>query len=142
MSLSILPMTKEFLRSNIEEFLKVDEVIGRDFWIIDNFLVELPEKWELSFMALNGGLLVGFLIASRKITSIHIHRLAVRSQWQSKGIGETLIRRLFEETRYAHLPITLKVDTHNARAVSFYIRLGFSVVHQDNDRTEMKRLRQ
>ena len=140
MGFDILPMTKEMLRSNPEQFLEVDRVIGRDFWVIDNFLVELPKKWELSSVALDNGFLVGFLVASEKNASIHIHRLAVGSLWQSKGVGEALVRALLEKVHDAHIPITLNVDTHNSRAVSFYVRMGFSAVQQGIDKIEMKRL--
>ncbi|HRJ30850.1 MAG TPA: GNAT family N-acetyltransferase [Cyclobacteriaceae bacterium] len=135
-------MSKEMLQNNIGQFLEVDRVIGRDFWAIDNFLIELPRKWQLSFVAFDDDLLVGFLVASEKNASIHIHRLAVRREWQSKGIGEALVRGLIECMRHERLPITLKVDTLNSRAVSFYARLGFSVVQKENDRIEMKRLSQ
>lgn len=68
--------------------------------------------------------LIGYLIASKKKCSYHIHKLMIEKEHRSMGIG----RKLIEQFRTS-LPngsnITLKVSENNQKAIDFYKRHGF-----------------
>lgn len=125
-------LTKAYIINNLIELMEIDSEINQEAWTVDNFLCELPQKWDLSFVATFDKQLVGFVIVSKKEKSIHIHRLAVKARFQSRGIGATLIEHVSEEAKKQHLKITLKVYRDNQRAIAFYRKLGFQFLAESN----------
>jgi ribosomal protein S18 acetylase RimI-like enzyme len=122
-------LTKEKLKEQLAVLLAVDAATPGQHWTAENFLYDLPDKWELSFFSTSDGQEVsGFVIASSKNETIHIHRLAVGGNFQVRGIGKQLVevvksRALNRKVR----SITLKVATQNASAILFYHKLGFFI---------------
>ncbi|MBZ5647584.1 MAG: GNAT family N-acetyltransferase [Acidobacteriia bacterium] len=104
---------------------------SHESWGESQFLLELPEKWELSRVVLDENAVCGFLIASRKGDLMHIHRFAVAEAQRSSGLGRRLLDELAGGGNERHAAgITLSVAAGNDRAVSFYERAAFSVVEQ------------
>lgn len=134
----IADLEKKLLLGQMSDFLKIDEVIGQELWSESNFLSDLPNKWNLSLIATSNKKLIGFLIASRKELSIHIHRLAIKQQFQSDGIGKTMVLRLIEKGESYKLPITLKVHQENIRALKFYKKLDFKSMRKSGTNIEMQ----
>lgn len=64
------------------------------------------------------GLPIGYLIASQKAESLHIHHIAVQNDYRNRNIGYLLMRNL-ETNMVAQdikLPMTLKVFNKNDKA--------------------------
>lgn len=93
-------------------------------WQLRHFAQVLPGKHELSAAAVAGGSAVGFLVASRKPASVHVHRLAVDPDRWGTGIASTLLARLLAQSDHV---VTLNCDPQNQRALAFYVRAGFQV---------------
>ena len=103
--------------------------LADEYWSSQHFLTELSRKWELSHYILNeSGSLIGFLIASEKPDSVHIHKFVIDHQAQSKGLGASLLNQLLGITPKN---ITLKVNLNNTQAISFYKKHNFSVSSQN-----------
>jgi ribosomal protein S18 acetylase RimI-like enzyme len=136
--LKIQPISRRFLESSLNIFIQIDRVIKTDNWVAENFLSELPQKWDLSLAALLDDAIIGFLIASRKKESLHIHRLAVKHEYQSKGVGKMLLLELLTLGEKYAMPTTLKVDCSNEGAINFYKRLGFNVQSRNGNNFEMR----
>lgn len=133
MEIEVMPLSKSEMIRNIEKILLLDQVIVGEEWIKDNFLAELPEKWQFSFQAYAEDLMAGFLVASRKEHAVHIHRLAVGNQHQNMGVGNRLMNALINESRGKNIEsITLKVLHSNIKAIEFYKRLGFKLRNREN----------
>ena len=97
MTAYIKPLTKEKLKELLPAFLDIDAGTLGEQWIDENFLYDLPDKWQLSFFSSNDTHdVMGFIIASSKTEAIHIHRLAVDRHFQSKGIGQQLVEMVKE----------------------------------------------
>ena len=72
----------------------------------------------------------GLLIAGIQILPVH----------QRKGIGSELIRSVIGEAKQKALPVRLEVVKASPDAKRFYLRLGFEVI-QDRDDRELMEMR-
>ena len=135
MTAGIFPLTSEQLQTYIQYFLDIDANIAGEPWTVHNFKYDLPGKWDFSFFSVSdNGEISGVLIASRKIASIHIHRLAVAKHFQNRGIGKHLIEAIIRKTIAEKLNrVTLKVSKKNVSVILFYKKLGFRVYADELD---------
>lgn len=116
-------LSKEIMPQYVSDIVGMSaRNIDDEYWSAGHFLTDLPGKWELSFLVLFESKLVGFLIASRKEASVHIHKFVVDGPMQRSGLGSSMLRRLKDITPDI---ITLKVKTDNKKALAFYLKEGF-----------------
>lgn len=71
--------------------------------------------------------LAGFVDFRRAPDGCHLHTMVIMPEWQSKGVGTSVLEVLRAEARTLDQPLTLEVLKSNPRARSFYERAGFSV---------------
>ena len=80
---------------------------------------------------------IGVQLVDRLGTHIQLQQLYIAKDFQRRGFGTELLRRLFIEAQSAKLPIRLRVLAVNpARAL--YERLGFMVVETTSERVFME----
>jgi len=86
---------------------------------------------EKSFVALDGTVPVGFLLAERLDNALYIVELSVAQHAQNRGIGRQLIDFLLKHAREEDYPAltltTFKAVPWNA---PFYARLGFEKIEE------------
>lgn len=135
MKTSIFPLTPELSQEYMQYLLNIDANTLGEAWTAHNFSSELPGKWDFSFFSMSHNKKIsGFLIASRKKESIHIHRLVVAKDLQAKGIGKQLVETIIRKTASEKSNrVTLKVSKNNVSAISFYKKLGFRVYADEGD---------
>ncbi len=129
-------------KSKLVDYLRQLEIIDADMlgepWGQAQWLMDLPSKWELSWVLLREARPIGFLIASRKESALHIHRLAVAANERGKGWGGVLMANAARRALEQGCPnITLKVHQANTGAIAFYTRLGFTALGRQPDSLEM-----
>jgi len=126
----ILVLNPDLVHRFMEEFLLVDRDMLGEPWSPAHFLAERPEKWRWSHLALDPeGRVEAFVIASLKGDVIHCHRVAVRSDRRSRGLGAVILRAVGEAAEAGGVNrIGCKVARENDRAVRWYRRLGFRVI--------------
>lgn len=56
-----------------------------------------------------------------------LHEIQLLPAYQGRGIGTTLLRRAIAHAHAHHVPLQLRVLTHNIRAQQLYTRLGFVI---------------
>lgn len=136
----VYPLTLDRLQEFMPYLLDIDAQTLGETWTDSNFSYDLPHKWDFSFFATcDDQKISGFVIASRKPGSIHIHRLAVAKNLQGMGIGKQLVEKIIRKTTNEKLNrITLKVSKYNTTAVSFYQKLGFLVFIDEGDNHYME----
>lgn len=93
-------------------------------WELENFTRELPGKAELSLVAMAAGKPVGFLIASRRPTGVHVNRVAVHPDHRGTGIASWMLARLFVQSCGV---VSINCDRQNGPALALYTRAGFHV---------------
>ena len=137
-SVSFEHLTKEIARKYVSSFLAIDKSMKGEPWGESHWLMDLPEKWNLSWFIHRDRVLLGYIVASRKGTALHVHRLAVVSTEQGRGWGArmvTIAARKGLSRGCTH--VTLKVHRSNQQAIEFYRRLGFDVAGQSSENLEM-----
>lgn len=98
-------------------------------WTKDNFLYELPKKWQFSFAAYEGTRLTGFCFASNKITGVYyIHLLFIASSERGKSFGGKMIEHAKKIALDNNIhSIELRCPETNQTALAFYKKQGFIV---------------
>jgi ribosomal protein S18 acetylase RimI-like enzyme len=100
-----------------------------EHWDDTHWLLDLPGKWELSRVAVERGEIQGFIVATRKPGTVHIHRMAVDHEARGRGLGAALLRAVAgAAVESGCLTLSLKVDPRNHSARRFYTALGFTTV--------------
>ncbi len=95
-------------------------------WSRSMFSTELAKPSSLSLAAVEGSVLVGYVVISRYVDAWHIMNVAVAPTHRRTGIASRLLERLFELTRDdARRGYTLEVRVSNASAIRLYEQLGF-----------------
>ena len=123
-------LTKELLISRLNEIIKISkEAIPRENWSEENYLYELPRKWELSRVVIVDDKIVGYTIISEKESSLHLHKIVVKKNSRGKGIGRMLLQNLEE---IGEKSVTLKVGIENIDAKKFYASLNYIKICEGN----------
>ncbi len=101
--------------------------IGEELWKEENFLLELPLKWELSFAAENRDSVIGYIIGSEHEPKLSIvNKILVDHSYRGYGIGKRLISRYFAACLEKGIETSeLKALNGNGIANSFYKKLGY-----------------
>ena len=138
LDLELQPLSRSKLIEHLSQLEVIDAKTLGEPWGQAQWLLDVPSKWELSWLLLCEKQPIGFVIASRKESALHIHRLAVAAEERCKGLGKLLMaaaaRRALEQ---GCAVITLKVQRTNMGAISFYTRLGFTASGRRRDNLEM-----
>lgn len=103
-----------FLRTRLATFSWVD---ASRFQLCD---FEKETEGEYILVALDGDLLVGFV--SIWLADNFVHHLYVDEKYQNRSVGSELLRSAIDKVG---LPIRLKCEENNAKAVGFYRHKGF-----------------
>lgn len=133
-------LTRGMLPDRVAELVALDREALDDGWTSREFLLDLPGKWEVSRLALDGsGRVAGFLVASIKPSGIHVHRLVVAGAFRGRGLGRDLLREVAADAgARGILLVTLKVAPSNGDALRFYARLGFEESGRDPRNVALK----
>jgi ribosomal protein S18 acetylase RimI-like enzyme len=120
-------LSREFVRAHIDALIAIGADVAGEYWREDQFLAEFPEKWRLSFAAVQGGAPVAYAVISEKAPGhAHLHHFMVRHDARGGGLGARMVAEM-EARVAAHgaRRLTLKVREDNADARRFYARHGF-----------------
>lgn len=129
-NLRIVNITRDYMVKNLDKLFAIElnwTDIGEEPWKKENFLLDLPLKWELSFAAENGDSIIGYLIGSEYTPKVsRVHKIVVDYLYRGHGIGKQLMEQYFgacleKDIKYSQL----KVFPENKPANEFYIKLGY-----------------
>jgi ribosomal protein S18 acetylase RimI-like enzyme len=136
------PLTYDVAKRGGEALLGLGSDNPWEYWTVENLLLDLPFKWELSMIALLDDTFVGYAIASDKGQLIHLHHLIVGARWRRMGFGRELLRCVaLNAFQIPATEMSLKVYKDNIQAVHFYERYGFEIAHDEGrDLLEMRGL--
>jgi ribosomal protein S18 acetylase RimI-like enzyme len=91
---------------------------------------QLTQRGTCFLVAEADGAIVGHAFATGwNLPVLHVARLYVLPGWQRQGIGNRFLDRLISLYPAADR-LTLTVEKHNRKGVSFYLRHGFGVIDE------------
>jgi GNAT superfamily N-acetyltransferase len=100
----------------------------------------LREQWDsrqVRIITVDGAE-IGWLQSFDKDGSLFLAQLFVGGEYQGRGIGTEVVKRLIDEAALARMAVTLGVVKTNP-AIRLYTRLGFRVAHEDDRKFYMRR---
>jgi ribosomal protein S18 acetylase RimI-like enzyme len=120
-------LDKSYMESHVDVFLQL--VKGWEYctWERNNFLYDLPRKWDFSFAGFQDESLSSFCIASNKISdAYYIHLFFVSPESRGRRTGREMIAHA-ERIALQHgiKRIELRCPEKNAGALAFYRKEGF-----------------
>ncbi len=127
--IDVIPLTNLYAKEKSDEILALEHnwtAIGDEAWKIENLMMDLPLKWELSNAALYKGKIIGYQIGSLKNQAAYLHKIIVDGKLRSLGIGKKLLIAFLNkclEKNIERICFLARVD--NVGAVKFYEKLGF-----------------
>lgn len=136
--MNIFPINTSYLHENISKFLCILKQNPDEYWGESHFLVELPDKWKYSLAVEDDNDLIGYIIASKKESSVHIHKFMISNNFQRRGIGTKLLQH-FESliNNDSNFRISLFTSRFNGKAADFYKKNNFQVVDIHDDQITM-----
>lgn len=125
-------LTPALVREEIERLKLISSGVPEDDWDLAEYLYQLPGKWELSTLVRYRGSAAAFTLVSKKVTTVHLHRIAVESRLQGQGVGRRLMASLERDAQdCGYSRTSLKCHRNNLDAIRFYERLGYQIAAQD-----------
>lgn len=139
--LNFKTLTYEFLQKNISTVIKIGHDIPGEYWKEYHFLMHLPMKFELSFVAIDeNGQIIGYAISSMKTKQqVHLHHFIVDHNYRCRGVGSLMIEEVFRRACAVASYCSLKVLSQNSRAISLYENYGFVLVGACNSYCSYKK---
>ena len=132
--IKVVKIDKEYLSTHIYQFINILAGEPHEYWGQNEFLMVLPDKWNLSIAAISDdNQLLGYIIASNKKDAAHIHKLMIRQQNRAEGLGTYLMNAFFHMVKNNFSMVTLKVYKDNQKAIKFYYKLGFTLQSETED---------
>ncbi|MBN2095310.1 MAG: GNAT family N-acetyltransferase [Candidatus Aenigmarchaeota archaeon] len=128
---AFVKLTREYFIRHEKDFFALEcnwTALGETPWTRENFLMEIPLKWKLSFAAEIDGRVVGYIIGSRfdEVTS-RVNKIVVGSEQRRTGIGKKLLELYIEACKKEGIRrLELKALTGNNAANMLYEGQGYT----------------
>ncbi|MEQ5839509.1 GNAT family N-acetyltransferase [Paraburkholderia acidicola] len=108
----------------------IDQTFGWDEdFQQDRFSNSYPDP-EISLIV-SGSTTVGYVALRNEPKSLHLSLLLLQPESRNRGIGRTVMQTLMSRAAAFSQPVTLSCFVRNRAAISFYQKLGFCVVTED-----------
>jgi ribosomal protein S18 acetylase RimI-like enzyme len=141
MDIIIETLSKEFLKKNIKDFIEILKDEPCEYWKEEHFIKELTGKFDISFIALNKNILVGYIIASIKQEGAYIHKFMISGQYRGRGIGSDLQYSFESKVKLLNLKkIFLTLFAENNNTLKFYEKNGFNKIGERTDSVTFRAL--
>ena len=123
-------INKNYLDNHIETFIQLIQGWQYSSWNEENFMYELPLKWQFSFGVYENEKLLGFCFASNKLNGVYyIHLIFISSEIRGKSIGKKMIEFAKNIAKQNNInKIELRCPESNTDALTFYKKNGFSIL--------------
>lgn len=124
MKINILDINRENLEKIIPELISLEHnwtELGDKAWTEDNFRMELPKKWKLSFYASNESDIVGYAICSSEGEIGKLNKIIVDKKFRGNGISDIFWGEFLNRCKDNKLrSLEFKVLTDNLPAINLY----------------------
>ena len=122
----------EYLRMNdrhIEAIAELERLCFRDPWSINSILSELNNPLSTWIVAVNNGVLCGYVGSQSVLDGADMMNIAVHPDYRNQGIGTALVEKLIIALREQKvLSLCLEVRVSNENAIRLYKKLDFQII--------------
>ena len=101
----------------------LDDVYGQSPWTLKQVLADLGQSQNWYAFAYSGEELVGFLAIQENLYELEVVQIAVRKEWQGRGIARQLLETVSQEKE-----AFLEVREGNVPARTLYQKQGFKEI--------------
>lgn len=101
----------------------LDNVYGQSPWTLEQVLADIGQAQNWYVLAYSGEALVGFLAMQETLYELEVVQIAVRKEWQGRGIARQLLEILPQEKE-----VFLEVREGNTPARTLYQKQGFKEI--------------
>lgn len=101
----------------------LDDVYGQSPWTLEQVLADLDQPQNWYALAYSGEELVGFLAMQENLYELEVVQIAVRKEWQGRGIAGQLLETVPQEKE-----VFLEVREGNTPARTLYQKQGFKEI--------------
>ena len=101
----------------------LDNVYGQSPWTLEQVLADLDQPQNWYALAYSGEALVGFLAMQETLYELEVVQIAVRKEWQGRGIAGQLLETVPQEKE-----VFLEVREGNTPARTLYQKQGFKEI--------------
>lgn len=121
------------IRENIDAFLAIASDVPGEYWGLEHFLAELPDKWRFSFAVWLAGRPIGYAVLSRLSgDGAHLHHFMIERGWRGRRLGARMIQEMERRVMAAGITmLSLKVHRSNLQAHRFYESNGYKDADTD-----------
>ena len=128
MDILITNLDRKCLENRISEFINILAGEPNEYWNESHFMLDLPNKYDLSVVVSVEGVTAGYIIASLKEDRPYIHKFMVRKDLRRMKIGEMMLN-YFEKNLHkkGFFNIDLTVREENENAIRFYRKKKFVI---------------
>lgn len=134
-TINFMPISLVYIQENMSDFLDIITDGLHEYWKEQEFLFDMPKKWESSIAMTSNNKVIGIVISSLKNNLFHIHKFFIHRDYRNQGYGKILLQE-FEHrivTNFNINSISLKVYQDNTKAIEFYEANGFIKFDIDNN---------
>ncbi len=135
--MKLIKLSKELLENKIEKFLEIEHHYSsnkNELWKKENFLFDLPKKWNYSFVAFDEEILAGYLISSLKINSdknnyCYLHRNLIVPQNRNSSLLMRLTLKSLHAVKEDGLDLVKwKCGKHNFQVYNFHKKFADKLI--------------
>ncbi len=131
-SFDVRALSKDDVKKYKNGFLflskKVWGEIGADGWNLDNYLIDIPKKWDYSKYIFSDEKIIALIVSSEKNGKPYINKLAVLPEYRRLGLAKILVKEFVDIlVNSGEREVLLSVKKSNKSALKFYKKLGFKV---------------
>ena len=112
--------------SDLKQVLKIEESSFSWPWSLNAFITQLAKDSSVCLVAIDEGMVLGYIIATQYVEVWHLLDLAVHGGYQRKYLAADLIEHFLDIcSRDKHRGFTLEVRKSNRGAIKMYESFGF-----------------
>ncbi len=114
---------------HLDDVMPIEQEAYPEPWTIGMFRQDIHNPAAHFYVALLGGVVVGYVGMWRAVDEAHITSVTVRKEYRGLGLGRALVTFILDVARRIGLKYaTLEVRESNLRAQKLYYKMGFDTV--------------
>jgi len=123
-------MIRKMEKKDSEQIYKLGELLHSNYKRLYQLEKMIDDEYTKTFVYLKDDVVLGFIMYIDIIETIDIIDIIVHPDYRNKKIGSYLMDTLFSEIDFSTKTITLEVNVNNEKAINFYQKFGFEIIHK------------